>query len=78
MSRKYTKEFKVKICQMVLEDDVKISEIAEKFSINNTMVYRWVEQYQRQGDEAFVGTGHLTPHRGCTEKTSKGKRKTSY
>jgi len=71
MSRKYTKEFKVKICQMVLEDDVKISEIAEKFSINNTMVYRWVEQYRRQGDEAFVGTGHLTPTEAALKKLQK-------
>lgn len=69
--RQYTKEFKVRICELVLHEGVAHKEVAEKFGLNVTMVYRWVEQYKRQGDEAFVGTGHLTPTEAQLKKALK-------
>lgn len=69
--RKYTKEFKVQICELVLKDGVKHSEIAERYGLNVTMVYRWVEQYQKKGNEAFVGTGHISPAEAMLKKVLK-------
>lgn len=69
--RKYTKEFKVRICEMILQEEATHKEIAKKFELNETMLYRWVEQYKRQGNEAFVGTGHLTPTEAKLKKMQK-------
>jgi len=60
MKRSYTKEFKVKACELVLKDGLKPSIVAEKLGIHHVMLYRWVDEYQTYGDEAFVGKGHLS------------------
>jgi transposase-like protein len=59
--RTYTKEFKVTACRLVIEDKIKPSVVAEKLGINVVMLYRWVSEYETDGDEAFVGTGHQKP-----------------
>lgn len=69
--KKYTKDYKVQICELILQEEVSHKEVAEKFGLNVTMIYRWVEQYKRQGDEAFVGTGHMTPTEAKLKKMQK-------
>ena len=59
--KSYTKEFKVSACELVIKDEIKPSVVAEKFGINEVMLYRWVREYKDFGKEAFVGTGHLKP-----------------
>lgn len=63
MKRKanYTKEFKVKACELVLKDDIEVKTVAEKFGISNIMLYRWINEYKTYGDSAFVGKGNLRP-----------------
>lgn len=61
MARKYSKSFKIKACELVLKDGIKHAVVAEKFGINLVMLYRWIDEYQTYGDEAFVGTGHQKP-----------------
>ena len=61
MERKvnYTKEFKVKACELVLKEEVKVKTVAEKMGINHIMLYRWIDEYETYGEEAFVGKGRL-------------------
>lgn len=61
MPRQYTRETKVKICKMVLEDNLKIASIAQAYAMNPNMIHRWVNEYKLYGDEAFVGRGKLRP-----------------
>ena len=61
MIRTYSKEFKIQACELVLKDGIKPSVVAEKFGIHVVMLYRWIDQYQTNGEEAFVGKGHLAP-----------------
>ena len=55
----YTKEFKVKACELVLKDEVKVKTVADKMGIGHIMLYRWIDEYKTYGDAAFVGKGHL-------------------
>lgn len=57
----YTKEFKVKACELVLKDNIKVKTVAEKFGISNIMLYRWINEYKTYGESAFVGKGKLRP-----------------
>ncbi len=61
MKRTYTKEFKIKACDLVQKDGIKPAIVAEKFGINVVMLYRWMEEYRTNGDEAFVGKGNVAP-----------------
>ena len=58
MKRTYSKEVKVKACELVLKDGIKHAVVAEKLGINKIMLYQWIDQYETYGDEAFVGKGH--------------------
>ena len=58
MKRMYSKEFKVKACELVIKDNIAVAVVAEKFGIHHVMLHRWVSEYRELGDEAFVGKGH--------------------
>lgn len=58
MKRTYNREFKVKACELVTKDGIKHAEVAEKMGINKIMLYRWIDEYETHGEEAFVGKGH--------------------
>lgn len=59
MHRKtYSKEFKIKACELVIKDGIKYAVVAEKLGINQIMLYQWTDAYETYGEEAFVGKGH--------------------
>ena len=58
MKRTYSKEFKVKVCELVIKDGIKHAVVAEKMGINKIMLYRWISEYETYGEEAVVGAGH--------------------
>ena len=61
IARKYTRDFKVEVCKLIIEDNIKLQVVADKFSLNQVMVYRWVDEYKTYGNDAFVGKGKLRP-----------------
>jgi transposase len=59
MSRKkYSKEFKVQVVKQVIEEGKKISHIAKELDLSRDMVYRWINEYETYGSEAFCGHGN--------------------
>ena len=58
MKRTYSKDFKIKACELVVKDEIKHAVVAEKMGINKVMLYRWIDEYEIHGEEAFVGKGH--------------------
>lgn len=58
MKRTFSKEFKVKACELVIKDGIKHAVVSEKLGINLVMLYRWIDEYETYGEEAFVGKGH--------------------
>ena len=61
MKRTFSREFKIKACEMVVKDGIKHAVVAEKLGINKIMLYRWIDEYEINGEEAFVGKGHQRP-----------------
>ena len=59
MKRTYSKEFKVKACELVKKDGIRHAVVAEKLGIHHVMLYRWIDEYETYGEEAFVGKGRL-------------------
>ena len=75
MARKYTKNFKIEVCKLIIEDNIKLQVVADKFSLNQVMVYRWVDEYQTYGDDAFVGKGRLKPEDAKLKKLQQENEK---
>ena len=57
----YTKEFKVGAARMVVDEKMKVSQVARDLGVSPTAVTKWVEQYKRHGSGAFPGKGFLAP-----------------
>lgn len=63
MKRTYSKEFKIKACELVIKDNIAVAIVSEKFGIHNVMLHRWVSEYRDLGEDAFVGKGHQNPEK---------------
>ena len=59
MAKHYTRDFKIQVCKLVVEDNLKPMVVGDQFGLNQVMIYRWVNEYKTYGKEAFVGKGHL-------------------
>ena len=59
MKRTFSKDFKTKACELVRKDGIKHAVVAEKMGIRKTILYRWIDEYETYGEEAFLGSGNL-------------------
>jgi transposase len=57
----YTKEFKLGAIKLLLETGRTQSSVARELGISESMILRWVKQYRGDGEDAFPGSGKLTP-----------------
>ena len=46
MKRTYSKEFKIKACELVIKENIAVAVVAEKFGIHHVMLHRWVNEYR--------------------------------
>ncbi len=56
MKRTFSKEFKVKACELVIKDGIKHAVVAEKMGISHIMLYRWIDEYKTHGTVKFLWT----------------------
>lgn len=52
---RYTKEFKIEAVRLMDLADKPVSEIAMELGVKRTLLYRWRDQSQENGDSAFPG-----------------------
>ncbi len=53
----YPKEFKLKTVRLMRESDKPAAEIARELGLRRNQLYKWAEQLQISGDQAFKGRG---------------------
>ncbi|MFT5388026.1 MAG: transposase [Lysobacterales bacterium] len=51
---KYSKEFKVEAIRLLNEGEKPTSEIALQLGVKRTLLYRWRDQLEKQGEKAFT------------------------
>lgn len=59
MSRRgrYPKEFKLEAVRLLNESDRPAADIAREIGIKRTLLYRWRDEMNKKGAEAFEGSG---------------------
>ncbi len=53
----YTKEFKQEAIRLMEESDKTPSEVARELGLRRNQLYKWKEQLDSKGDQAFKGRG---------------------
>jgi transposase len=55
----YTKEFKVGAAKMVVDENMKSSQVVKDLGISTSALSKWVKNYRKHGSGAFPGKGLL-------------------
>lgn len=55
----YDAAFKREAIRLVEEQGGKPVSVAKKLGVTNNTMYRWVNEYRQDGNNAFPGKGHL-------------------
>ena len=69
--RRYTREFKVETVGLVTGSDHRVAEVAKDLGIHPNTLYKWVQQYGENPEEAFPGKGRQA---GEAEELSRLRR----
>lgn len=59
MTTRYSKDFKLEAVRQVVEDKKSAAQVARELGINVNTMRLWVQQYRKNKDEPFVGSGNL-------------------
>ena len=58
--KKYTKEEKLEVVKLSLEDNESVKELALRFGISENTLYNWRSKYLKQKEASFPGQGNKT------------------
>ena len=57
--RKFSKEFKLDVINMVKLGEKNVREISKELYIQDVTIYSWIRKYKEEKEEAFPGEGKL-------------------
>jgi transposase len=60
--RTFTKEFKQEAVQLVQSSGKSQTQIARDLGIADSTLHHWCKLFSQQGEQAFPGSGHQSPH----------------
>jgi transposase len=60
--RTLTSEFQVEAVRLVQSSKKSQTQIARELGIAESPLHHWCQQVASQGEQAFPGSGHQTPH----------------
>lgn len=58
-TRTYDKEFKLKAVKLYLESDHGFKQVANDLGVPFSTLVGWVDDYKKEGANAFPGKGHI-------------------
>jgi transposase len=57
--RSFDREFKLQVVRQLLAGEKRLSQLCREHQLSATLVRRWKEQYEAQGESAWPESGHL-------------------
>ena len=55
--QRYTREFKLEAIRLLEQGDQPAADLARQLGIQRNQLYKWKQQFERAGDNAFQGSG---------------------
>ena len=59
--RQFDRAFKVEAVRLATQGNRPVAAVARDLGIGENLLHRWKQQFTDQQEQAFVGTGNLTP-----------------
>ncbi len=59
--RQFDRSFKIEAVRLITEESRPVASVARDLGIGENLLHRWKQQFVNQQEQAFVGTGNLTP-----------------
>ena len=61
MSRgpRFEREFKIEVAKQVAQGKRTVHSMANEIGVHENTIYKWVQQYAEDPEQAFPGTGHM-------------------
>jgi transposase len=56
--KRYSPEFKVETIKLVTEMGHDVRSVAKDIGVHENTIYKWLQKYQEDHNEPFVGSGH--------------------
>ena len=56
--RTFSKEDKLQTIKQVIEEGKRIAEVSRSLGITEQTIYRWLREYDKDGEESFKGSGN--------------------
>ena len=49
------RQYKIAAVKLVIEEDYSVAEVSNELSIHCNSLYKWINEYEKYGEEAFPG-----------------------
>lgn len=59
-NKNYDTAFKLEAIKLV-ESGTKATDVARQLGVHPATIYRWISEFNKDGEQAFPGKGHLKP-----------------
>jgi transposase-like protein len=57
--RSFDREFKLEMVRLLRSGEKRISQVCREHQLSETVVRRWLDQYEQHGEQAWPATGPL-------------------
>ena len=75
--RRFSQEFKIEAVRMVVGQGRDLFEVCEDLEIRPDMLRKWIQKFDKDGTQAFPGSGRMKPEDEEIEATAARERATS-
>jgi transposase len=69
--KRYTAEFKIETIKLVTELGHDVKAVARDIGVHENTIYKWIQKYQEDQNEPFVGSGHQRSEEAELRKADK-------
>ncbi len=66
--RKFTREFKIKVCEEINSGVKTQSQVGRENSLGDSLLVRWMHEYRQNPTGCFMGTGKYPTNRHSAEE----------
>ncbi|WP_137665536.1 transposase [Enterococcus hulanensis] len=53
--RSFTQEFKRQAALLSLNESIPVQTVTKKLGVHSNSIYRWIQEYEKHGEGAFLG-----------------------
>lgn len=59
--RRFSREFKLEAVRLANQEGVPVAQVARDLGLRDSVLRRWMKQYEEKGEQAFGGSGRIAP-----------------